>query len=594
MRAVLLGFTFWLVSAPLCAQGIITTFAGNGTAGFGGDGGPATAASFNRSVNVHVDGAGNVYVTDENNHRIRRIDPSGTVTTFAGTGAAGFSGDGGPASAAQLNAPTGVCSDASGNVYINDLRNARIRRVSPGGVISTYAGNGGNGWAGEGGPAGAATLWLPIRCAVFNNALYFVDQGAHRVARITAGGTLETLAGNGARGFSGDGGPASAAVLDNPTAIAVDYSGRIYFSDQFNQRIRRIVNGTISTFAGTGTPGFSGDGGPASAAGLNFPGGMTVDQGGALYFTDGPNQRVRRISPDGVISTVAGNGAAAFSGDGGSATLASLNGAFGVALDNLGSLYIADTINNRIRRVSGIAPPSAPEFTSAGAVNAASFRPGFTPGGLGTIFGRNVSSANGIVLVRQAPWPARLNGISVTINGVSAPMYGIATVSGQEQVSFQVPFDLTGSSVSVVLENNGLRSATVSVPLLQEQPGIILIDAAANGAFLKPDFSVIGPANPVDRDAFALLYLTGLGAVRPAVSTGAVAPSAPPFAETTDRPVVTVAGLSSEVAYSGLAPGLIGLYQINFRIPAGAPTGPQDVVVTLRGAASNTARIAIR
>lgn len=587
-------FLLLVMPAGLLAQSTVSTVAGSGAIGFSGDGGPATAASFNRSVNVHLDALGNLYVADENNHRIRRIDPRGVITTFAGNGAAGFSGDNGPAAAASLNGPTGVCSDAQGNVYVNDNLNRRIRRVDRSGVITTFAGNGGQGWSGEGGPAAAATLTLPIRCAVdAQGTLFFVDQGAHRVARID-GGVLNRIARTGARGFSGDGGPAASAVLDNPTALAVDYAGNVFFSDQFNHRIRRIApGGTITTIAGTGAQGFSGDNGPATAAQVNFPGAMATDQSGNLYFTDGPNQRTRRISRAGVIATIAGNGIAGFSGDGGPATAASFNGAFGITLDASGNLYVADTLNNRIRRISGIGPGSAPTFSTEGTVNAASFRPGLAPGSLATIFGRELSPANGIVVVSQAPWPTTLNGVSVTVNGVAAPLYGIAAVNGQEQISFQVPFEAAGASASLVVRNNGSQSAAVNVALSGTNPGIFLIDGT-NGAFLKPDFSVIGPANPVDRNTFALMYLTGLGAVSPGVASGGVAPGAEPFARTVATPVVTVAGQNAEVVFSGLAPGFIGLYQVNFRIPAGIDAGSQEVVVTVGGVRSNGARIQVR
>ena len=257
--------------------------------------------------------------------------------------------------------------DTAGNVYIADTLNRRIRKVDTAGIIRTVAGNGSSVYSGDGGPATAAGLNNPVRCAVDSlGNIYLADQSIHRVRRVDTNGIITTIAGTGARGFSGDGGPATSAVLDNPTAVAVDAAGNIYFTDQFNNRIRRIANGIITTIAGTGVRGFSGDGGPATAAGLNLPGGLAVDQSGEIFFADDEKFRVRKISPGGIITTVAGTGVRGFSGDNGPATSAQLNGQFGVALDTGGNLFIADTLNNRIRRVSGAAAPVAPEFTAEG------------------------------------------------------------------------------------------------------------------------------------------------------------------------------------------------------------------------------------
>lgn len=592
MKAVLLVFSAML----LHAQGGISTFAGTGAVGFSGDNGPATSAQFNRPVYVHADLSGNIFVADENNQRVRKIDPSsGTITTFAGNGARAFSGDGGPAVAASLNGVNGVCSDPSGNIYLNDTGNNRIRRVDANGVITTFAGNGSAASSGDNGPASAAGIFLPIRCAVdANGVMYIAEQGAHRIRRVGPDGIITTMAGNGNRGFAGDGGPSSAAVLDNPTAVTVDFAGNVYFSDQSNHRIRRIASGTITTIAGVGTAGFAGDNGPATAARLNFPGGLAVDQAGNLYLTDGPNHRARRITRDGVIRTIAGDGNAAFSGDGGPATAASLNAAFGITLDSTGAIYLADTFNNRIRRVEPLAPTAPPEFTATAAVNAASFTPGFVPGGLATIFGRNLSPANGFVITSQSPWPERLNGVAVSVGGVAARLYSLVTIQGQEQISFQVPFEApAGANVNVVIDNNGARNTAVAVALRTAQPGIFLIDGS-NGAFLHADFSVVTAANPAARGEVLLLFLTGLGAVSPAVSSGAPAPAQEPLARTTAAPALTTGGQTAEIFYSGLAPGFIGLYQMNFRVPANAPAGSVDVVVATGGNMSNVAKLEIR
>ncbi len=336
------------------AEGLISTVAGNGTAGYSGDGGLATVAQLNYPYAVAADAAGNIYVADSLNDRIRKVTAGGVISTVAGNGTGGFSGDGGLATAALMFEPEGVAVDAGGNLYIADSGNERIRRVTTGGVISTVAGNGTAGYSGDGGLATAAHLGYPEDVAVdAAGSLYISDHYNYRIRRVTAGGVISTVAGNGTRGFSGDGGPATAAQLYGPEGVAVDTAGNIYIADIYNSRIRKVTaGGVISTVAGNGTGGFSGDGGPATAAQLFNPTSMVVDAVGNLYFADIYNNRIRKVTAEGVIGTVAGNGTGGFSGDGGPATVAQLDGPFGVAVDAAGNIYIADTNNDRIRKVT--------------------------------------------------------------------------------------------------------------------------------------------------------------------------------------------------------------------------------------------------
>ena len=349
----------------ITSGGTISTYAGTGTppssfwgaivvGGFSGDGGPATAAQLNAPVGVALDPAGNLYIADRDNQRIRRVTPGGTTSTYAGSGSLGFSGDGGPATAARLNMSLGgVALDSAGNLYIADLLNERIRKVSPVGTISTYAGNGGYGFWGDGGPATAAQLSLPHGVALDSAGnLYIADSNNHRIRKVTPGGTISTYAGTGTEGFSGDGGPATAAHLDRPDGVALDSAGNLYIADLGNSRIRKVTpGGTISTYAGNGGYGFWGDGGPATAAQLR-PRGMALDPAGNLYIADFGNSRVRKVTPGGTISTYAGTGTPGFAGDGGPATAAQLSFPQGVALDSAGNLYIADSGNSRIRKVT--------------------------------------------------------------------------------------------------------------------------------------------------------------------------------------------------------------------------------------------------
>ena len=353
-------------------SGTITTIAGNGLWGFSGDGGPALQAGLNDPVAVAVDREGNVYIADYRDHRIRKIDSSGTIATFAGTGVPGFSGDGGPAVQAELNRPWGVEVDGTGNVYIVDSYNHRIRRVDPSGTITTIAGTGQNSFSGDGGPAVQAGLASPTGAAVDREGnVYIADRSNRRVRRIDPSGTITTIAGTGQPGFnedfsgdfSGDGGPAVQAELNSPTGVAVDGAGNVYFADARNHRIRMIdPSGTIGTFAGTGQYGFSEDGGPAVQTHLNAPIDVAVDGVGNVYFADARNHRIRMIDPSGTIGTFAGTGQYGLSGDGGPAAQAELHLPQSVAVDGAGNVYIADTRNNRIRRVD----PSGTIITIAG------------------------------------------------------------------------------------------------------------------------------------------------------------------------------------------------------------------------------------
>ena len=246
-----------------------------------------------------VDGAGNLYIADTNNDRIRKVDSAGTITTIAGTGERRFGGDGGPAIQAQLDAPSGVVVDGAGNLYIADRANHRIRKVDSTGTITTIAGTGERGFGGDGGPATQARLNYPYGVAVDGAGnLYIADLANHRIRKVDSTGTITTFAGTGERGFGGDGGPASQAQLNFPTGVAVDEAGNLYIADWSNARIRKVDGtGTITTIAGTGERGFSGDSGPATQAQLDDPTGVAVDGAGTLYIADASNHRIRLLTP---------------------------------------------------------------------------------------------------------------------------------------------------------------------------------------------------------------------------------------------------------------------------------------------------------
>ncbi len=351
---ILLATCYLLPAA--CAAQIITTVAGNGTAGYSGDGGQATNAELNNPDGVAFDAIGNIYIADQGNNRIRKVNTAGIITTIAGNGTQGFSGDGGTATNASLYAPSEVVIDAGGNLYFTDENNNRVRMVNTAGIITTIAGNGTAGYNGDGGQATFAELHDPVGLTFdVKGNLYIVDDANNKIRKINTLGIISVFAGNGTQGFSGDGGQATNAELNLPADIAFDAIGDLYITDQINNRIRKIDTlGIISTIAGNGTTGYSGDGGQATHAELSNPAGICLDAIGNLYIADSFNDRIRKVNTLGIITTLAGIGATGYSGDGGQATAAELNRPARVTIDFADNLFITDYDNNRVRMVTNI------------------------------------------------------------------------------------------------------------------------------------------------------------------------------------------------------------------------------------------------
>ena len=331
-------------------MGNISTVAGTGRPGFSGDGGPAVEAQVSQPQSLALDAVGNLYITDRNNHRIRKVDPMGNISTVAGTGEFGFSGDGGPAVEAQLARPYSVAFDAAGNLYIADRNNQRIRKVDSMGNITTVAGTGERGFSGDGGPALEAQLSFPFDLALDTEGnLFIADTGNHRIRKVDSMGNISTVAGTGEPGFSGDGGPALEAQINSPYSVALDAAGNLFLADRFNSRIRKVnSDGIIATIAGTGAVGSAGDGGPAVDAELYHPQGVAVDLWGNVYIGDSGNNRIRRVDWSGNISTVSGSGEW---GDCGPALLAHLGGPRDVAADRDGAVYVSDPLRRHVLRI---------------------------------------------------------------------------------------------------------------------------------------------------------------------------------------------------------------------------------------------------
>jgi sugar lactone lactonase YvrE len=412
------------INAP--APGSILTVAGTGTAGYSGDGGAANLAMLYQPRAVAVDASGNVFIADFTNSRVREIvKATGNIITVAGTGYAAYSGDGGPATSARLFYPAGVAVDASGNLFIADYGNNRIREVIKAtGNIITVAGNGSTTDSGDGGLATSGGLASPEALAVDASGNIFIAEYSNRVREVVkATGNIITFAGTGMAGYSGDGGPATAAMLASPYGVAVDASGNVFIADSNNNRIREVVQatGNIITIAGTGAAGSSGDGGPATAAKLYAPDGLTVDANGDVFIADTYNFRIREVEQfnSGTIITIAGTGTLGYSGDGGPATSAHLSHAYGLAVDSSGNLFVADMDNNAVREVLAIPfPILGPLSTTQWTVN----QSGYT----GNVPVSNPVPSSGSFLTTSGMPP----GLSASPNVTSGGNYSSILITG--------------------------------------------------------------------------------------------------------------------------------------------------------------------
>ena len=592
-------------------SGIITTVAGNGTFGprlggssFSGDGGPATSAQLgNWSGGVAVDGGGNLFIADLFNFRIRKVSPNGIITTAAGNGTRGSSGDGGPATSAQLgNWSGGVAVDGGGNLFIADPGNNRIRKVSPSGIITTVAGNGTQGFSGDDGPAATATLWGPTGVAVDSASnLFIADAGNDRIRKVAPSGIITTVAGGGTlSGPAADGGPATSAQLTRPGGVAVDAAGNLFIVDGFRcygprcyGAIRKVsTGGNITTVAGGGTLlGSSGDGGPATSAHLSWPAGVAVDSAGNLFIADpGANfstggeysddpgdHRIRKVSPSGIITTVAGTGSAGFTGDGGPAAAATLYGPTSLAVDSGGNVYVADAGNAVVR----ILRPTNHPLLIGAVVDAASQRADpVSPGKIVVVYGAGLGPSQ---LIQNRPsngqFGTELAGTVVSFNGIAAPiLYTSAT-----QVAAVTPYAVSGTTAQVMVSYRGEVSAAFPVPVAASAPSLFTLNQAGWGqaAAIHADGTPNTAANPVRIGGFISLYATGEG------QTGSATPPRPVL------PVsVTVGGIPATVQYAGSAPGQVGgLMQVNVQIPSGVQPGGYVPVVLQVGDRSSSSAV---
>jgi uncharacterized protein (TIGR03437 family) len=567
---------------------------------FSGDGGPATAAALNHPRGLAIDSAGGVYISDTDNWRVRRVTPGGIVSSVAGNGGYGATGDGNQAIGASFSDVTDIALDAAGNLYIADASNHRIRKVTPGGIVSTVAGTGVQGSSGDGGLAINALLNRPISVALdAAGNLYICDSSNHNIRRVSlASGMIAPYAGNGMSAFSGDKGPATAASLQFPLGVAADRYGYVYIADSGNNSIRRVSpGGTIDTVAGSYKAGFAGDGAAATGALLNIPSDVVVDGSGNLFIADSGNNRVRKIDGStGIIGTIAGGDNDGFSGDAGPAANSLLSFPWKIAVDAAGAVYVADRVNNRIRKISAGTYVDTLAGAPVTSVSAASYavNASLAPSLIASAYGKGLADS---YVNAPLPLPTTLaNNVGVIVKDAAgstrvAQLYFISP----DQINYVVPDQTSVGTATVTMTKSGQTVGSGTIQVAAIAPGIF----AANG-------NGQGPAS-----ALAVKYPAQTWqstATCPAAGSCATVPfdvgtaATPVYLELfctgirgTKSSLTATIGGTAVAATWAVQSQYPGMDQVNILVPTSlAGRGEVDVVLIVDGTAANTVRVNIK
>jgi uncharacterized protein (TIGR03437 family) len=579
----------------------ISTIAGDGTAAFLGDSGQATAAELNSPCALAFDKSGNLFVADSANSRVRRIGTDGVITTVAGKGTNAFSGDGKAATDAEISFPCGLAFDSSGNLLIADGSNNAIRKVASSNISTIVNTAAVAGYSGDAGGAAGAYLYHPTAIAVDSKGvLYIADTKNNVIRKVGTDGNISTFAGNGKADRGPDGVAATSTSLNNPQGLAVDSAGNVYIADTGNGLVRKVLasDGTIVTVAGIDSPAptFLGDGGLATKAALRYPKGLVIDGAGNLFIADSQNLRVRVVLAGGIITTVAGNGRQGFTGDGGSATQANLNFPGGLAMDGSGNLIIADSGNNRLRKLT---PGANPPTITRGVFSASGFG-GFAsvaPGSWVEIFGTNLASTtrtwNGNDFTAGGLGaPTSLEGTKVTVGGLPAYVSYISPA----QVNAQLPSNLSSGPQPLTVTTAQGITAAYTLNVNATQPGLLAPQSFSIGGkqyvvslfldgttYVLPEGALAGVASrPAKPGETILMFGIGFGPVTPSVNAGVVVQNQ----NTLVNPVqILIGGVPAQVGYQGLAPSTVGLYQFNVTVPNVAAASAAPVTFSQAGVA---------
>lgn len=548
-----------LLNAQSVTQYVIATVAGNGTAAFAGDGGAATSASVNIPHHIALDVSGNLYIADTMNHRVRKLTPDGVISTVAGTGDAGYSGDSAAGTSAKLQHPSGIAVDSGGNVYIADSANQVVRKLTSSGTISTVAGDNtlGAGYAGDGAAATSALLWSPVGLAVDSGGnLYIADAGNSRIRKVSSSGTITTFAGSNYVGFDGDGGAATNAKLNRPEDVAIGPDGAIYIADTFNHRIRKVTaDGIITTVAEN----------------LNYPRAIDVDSTGRLAIADTYNARVRILTAGAAVNVTG-----------------ELFCPSGIAWSGA-NIYVTDSQHSLIRRLTPAGAIIAPSPIVSSAATSTDYGalPGVAaPGAWIDIRGLNFSQ-------KARSWaksdfdssgkaPAQLEGASVAVGGKRA---FLAYVS-PDRITAQIPSDAPLGTQDLTVTTAGGTSAPLRIEISAAQPAILA----------PPSFSIQGrqyaaaaigdtglyalPERPARPGETLVFQAIGLGPVTPITNAGEPTRQSNML---TSEIAVLFGDTPAMVSSAGLAMYSIGIYQVSVVVPDNVEAGPVPLSITVGG-----------
>ncbi|MFN0167625.1 MAG: hypothetical protein ACKV22_14455 [Bryobacteraceae bacterium] len=564
----------------LAADGTAGTVAGDGTFGFRGDGAPALQSQLNQPSGVAVGADGSIYIADELNHRVRRVAPSGIISTVAGTGSPGFGLDGRTPTETPIASPTGVTIDPGGSLWFAERTGHRVRRITSGGIMITAAGTGSAGVDPDDRPAGTSRLSTPAFAVVDPKGdLYIADTENHRVRRVGAAGTLVTVAGNGNQGYSGDNIAAADAQLNRPSALAFDAAGLLYIADSGNNRIRRVgADGKIVTVVGEVLP-------------LSTPSGLVFGPDGTLYVADSGNHRVLAMNSRSELRVIAGTAASGFAGDGGPALEASLAFPTALAVDSTGALLVADQRNHRIRKltlkkVDTPPPPITTDPLLLSLVNTASREPGaVAPGQLLTVQGDKIGTAQFVAgsFNSQGILSDKVADLQVLFDGKAAPIFSTL----ENSINVQAPYSIAGkiqAKIEVRRKDQAIGSATADV--VRSAPGIFTVDGTGTGAAIAQnhDGMLNTALTPAVRGLFVSFFATGEGLINPTGIDGQQASA--PLSQPVLPVSVSIGGRPAEVLYAGSAPGMVGVLQVNARVAADLPSGALPLVIVIGTAAS--------